>query len=62
MSHPALSTIGAVDEDGNVDIDGLAEMIKEQISDHGFKVTVPILGELTFFKEDVEKLLEYIKE
>lgn len=62
MTHPALTTIGAIDENGNIDIDGLSEGVMDQIPDQGFKVTVPILGDLTFFKEDVKKLVEYIKE
>lgn len=60
VAHPALATIGAVDDGGNVDIEGIAEMVREQIPDKGFKVTVPILGDLTFFDEDVERLLSYI--
>lgn len=57
---PALTTIGAVDGSGNVDAEGIAEMVKAQIPKEGFKVTVPILGNLTFFTEDVDRLLIYI--
>ncbi len=59
-ANPALTTIGAVDDSGNVDVEGIAEMIKTQIPKEGFKVTVPILGDLTFFTEDVDRLLTYI--
>ena len=59
-ANPALATIGAVDGDGNVDVEGIAEMVKTQIPKEGFKVTVPILGDLTFFTEDVDRLLAYI--
>lgn len=61
-SNPALAAIGAVDGDGNIDVDGLAEIATAQIPDAGFKVTVPILGDLTFFREDVERLKAYITE
>ncbi len=62
IANPVLSTIGAVNEDGDIDVDGIAEIAVSQIPENGFKVTVPILGELTFFREDVEKLKTYIKE
>ena len=61
-AHPALAAIGAVNGDGEVDLDGIAEMVRAQIPKEGFKVTVPILGDLTFFTEDVERLVTYIKE
>ena len=62
VSNPALTAIGAVDGDGNVDVDGLSEIVSAQIPDSGFKITVPILGDLTFFREDVERLRAYITE
>lgn len=61
-AHPALAAIGAVDGEGNVDVEGIAEIARQQIPEKGFKVTVPILGDLTFFAEDVERLLAYIME
>lgn len=61
-AHPALSAIGAVDENGNVDVDGIVEIAREQIPEKGLKVTVPILGDLTFFPEDMERLRTYIME
>ena len=59
-ANPALTAIGAVDENGNVDAEGIAEMVKAQIPGNGFKATVPILGDLTFFVEDVDRLMTYI--
>lgn len=61
-SNPALTAIGAVDGEGNIDVEGLAEIAAAQIPEGGFKVTVPILGDLTFFREDVERLKTYITE
>lgn len=60
--NPALAAIGAVDGEGNIDVEGLAEAASAQIPEGGFKVTVPILGDLTFFAEDVERLKTYIVE
>lgn len=62
LSNPALAAIGAVDGEGNVDVEGLAAAATAQIPEGGFKVTVPILGDLTFFKEDVDRLKTYITE
>lgn len=62
VTNPALAAIGAVDPDGNIDVDGLAEIAAAQIPEKGFKVTVPILGDLTFYAEDLERLAAYIKE
>lgn len=62
VSHPTLAAIGAVDGEGNIDVEGLAEVAAAQIPEGGFKLTVPILGDLTFFREDVERLKAYITE
>ena len=62
VANPALAAIGAVDGDGNVDVEGIAETFQAQIPEKGFKVTVPILGDLTFFSEDLERLRAYIVE
>lgn len=44
------------DDTGNVDIDILREVIKDSISNNGFVITVPILGELKFHKSDIDNL------
>lgn len=61
-SHPMLVQMGAVDEKGNVDLDGLLEAARSTVPKDGLQVTVPILGELTFFVEDLDRLATYIKE
>lgn len=61
LASPTIATIGAVDEAGNVDVDGIAQAFLDQVPKDGFPLEVPILGPLTFFREDVEKLVEYIK-
>ena len=59
--HPMLTRMGAVDEQGNVDLDGLLESARGAVPENGFKVTVPILGDLTFYIEDLERLAAYIE-
>lgn len=59
---PLLIQSGAVDEEGNVDLDGVLEAARKAVPEKGLQVTVPILGNLTFFPEDLERLAAYIKE
>lgn len=61
-SHPTLAQMGAMDEDGNVDLDGLLDSAKQAMPDTGVQIDVPILGPLTFFQKDLDNLAEYIKE
>lgn len=62
LSNPLLTQIGAVDEEGNVDLDGVLEAAQGVVPETGVKVTVPILGDLTFYMEDLDRLAAYIKE
>lgn len=61
-NHPMLSQLGAVDQEGNFDIDGILEAARSAVPETGFKATVPVLGDLTFYVEDLERLAAYIKE
>jgi len=61
IGHPILTRMGAVDEQGNVDLDGLLEAARGAVPENGFNVTVPILGDLTFYIEDLERLAAYIE-
>lgn len=55
-----VQMLGIMDEKGNVDVDTLAEEVKKNIPKDGIKIDVPIVGTLTFHKEDVDKLYDYI--
>lgn len=57
-----VQLLGLMDSEGNVDVDILAEELKKNIPTEGMKVEVPIIGSMTFHKEDVSKLYEYITE
>ena len=61
-SSPLLTQLGALDENGDVDLDGLLEAARGAVPENGFKVTVPILGDLTCQVADLERLAAYIKE
>lgn len=61
-NNKAVQMLGLMDADGNVDVDILAEELKKNISSDGLKVEIPMIGKMTFHKEDVDKLHEYITE
>lgn len=62
--NKTLAAIGVMDTEGNVDVDGLAEVVKEHIPAKGLKVSVPFLPDmaLTFHAADVDTLHKYITE
>lgn len=51
-----------MDEKGNVDVNTLAEEIKKNVPKEGFVVDIPMIGTLTFHKEDIDKLHKCIME
>ena len=55
-----LSTIGAVDQNGSVDIDGVMEVIRTRIPDNGLRVQVPMVNELVFYPADIDQIKSYI--
>lgn len=57
-----LDKLGAMDDAGNLDIDGLAAALKPQIGDAGISAELPVVGELTVYPADLDLLVRYIKE
>lgn len=57
-----IQMLGVMDSEGNVDVDLLAEELKKNISEDGVKIEVPMIGAMTFHKEDINKLYDYIAE
>lgn len=55
-----VQMLGIMDGNGNVDVDVLADELKKNIPKEGVKVDIPIIGTMTFHKDDVDKLYEYI--
>lgn len=62
-TNPFIKTFGIIDDDGNVDIDGLHRDIKEQIRAKGkLTIKVPLIGITFHFSEsDVDTLFSTIK-
>jgi Ca2+-binding EF-hand superfamily protein len=54
--------LGVFDKNGNVDVDVLREVLKDNISDNGRKMTFPIVGSFTFYRNDVDMLYSCIME
>ncbi len=56
-----LKTMAVVDS-GQVDIDLLRETLKDRIPDAGMVIALPVIGTMTFHKDDVDKLYSCIIE
>lgn len=61
-ANPMMHQIGAADKYGNIDLDGFAEEFRKQIPESGYKVSIPLVAEITFVKSDLDCLLRYIKD
>lgn len=48
------------DAEGNLDIDTLAEAVKQHMPDKGVKIEIPMLGAVNVKKDDIDKLHEHI--
>lgn len=63
VNNGIVRTFGVIDEDGNVDIEGLAADIKKEIQKKTkITVEIPMLGSMTFHPSDVDKLRNFIME
>lgn len=52
--------IGLHDGNGNIDLDGLMEVLKENIPEAGLSMSLPFIGEVVFYKPDVDVLHKHI--
>ena len=55
-----LHSMGAIDENGNVDLDSVAELARKYMPEAGLRVQVPVINELVFYPADVDLLKRYI--
>lgn len=63
-NHPAVSVLGVVDADGNIDIEKLYAAVSPMFADGSKQtITIPVINE-TFHidKTDIEKIYQYMKE
>lgn len=63
MNNSFVRTFPIIDDDGNVDVDGLARDLKRQIEANGkLEFSLPMLGKFSFVTSDVDTLHRYITE
>lgn len=60
--NQVVQMLGVMDTEGNVDVETLAEEIKKNMPSEGLKLEIPAIGVMTFRKDDVDKLYDYIME
>ena len=62
MSNAYVRTFAIVDENGNVDVDGLYRDLKEQIRAKGkVEISLPMFGTFRFTESDIDRLYATIK-
>lgn len=60
LDSEIVKEAGVVDENGLIDIDLLRDTMKKQMSNNGIHYTNRLLGDITFNKEDVDVLYNYL--
>jgi hypothetical protein len=57
-----IRTFGFINDEGMVDLEGIAESLKKEISKKGrISMSIPMFGKLTFVPDDVDVLCNYIR-
>lgn len=59
-SHPAVAMLNIIDDKNMVDIDALYQVAFPMFAEKQ-RITVPLLGEMFFDQQDVEKIYRYMK-
>ena len=63
VNNGIVRTFGVIDEDGYVDIEGLAADLKKEIQKKTkMKIDIPLFGSMTFLPGDVDNLRNFIVE
>lgn len=61
-NNPFIRTFAIIDDEGNVDVDGLAQDIKRIIRDKGFvEISLPMFGTFKFTENDIDVICSYIR-
>ena len=54
--------MGIMDAEGNIDLDRLYNAARTQVDGKKIPLTIPVIGELRFDVNDVDRLYKYIQE
>lgn len=60
--HPAVQMMGIMDEEGNIDLERLYNAARARVDGKKIPLTIPVIGELRFDVNDVDRLYKYIQE
>ena len=60
--HPAVQMMGIMDEEGNIDLDRLYNAARMRVDGKKIPWDIPVIGELKFDVNDVDRLYKYIQE
>lgn len=60
--NPAVQMMGIMDAEGNIDLDRLYNAARTQVDGKKIPLTIPVIGELRFDVNDVDRLYKYIQE
>ena len=60
--HPAVQMMGIMDAEGNIDLERLYNAARPKVDGQKVPLTIPIIGELRFDVNDVDRLYKYIQE
>ena len=59
---PLIKTMRVMDEGGNIDLDRLYNAARPRFDGQKLPITLPLIGELRFDTNDLDKLYKYIQE
>lgn len=59
-NNTVFNALGISDKNGAIDIDIIANEFKQKMPPEGIKISVPLLGEMTFHSSDVDLLYKKI--
>lgn len=60
--NPLIKAMGVMDESGNIDLDRLYNAARPRFDGQKLPVALPLIGELRFDVNDLDKLYKYIQE
>ena len=60
--NPLVEAMGVMSEGGEIDLDRLYNAARTQVDGKKIPLTIPVIGELRFDVNDVDRLYKYIQE